>query len=270
MVRTAALLVATLLGAEARREIEVGWQPLPDGGMQYLIQIDPQMVEILRAGFAAESDIHPQVKDVRSFRISIGTGPLPRQEPRRSSNSPAPTGTAWPPSLGTSGPGKTNPPNATSGSSSEPGGANPGAFTRPQGPSGDKPAWSLPGGRSASSPGEAPAKLPANLDSRPVPDKRAETPPVGKANRATFEQTVGEKRDETADSSSTAKRPWTALTAALAGLFGSLGGNVYLGWLFLETRRRYRALLKRGSHHLDRDWDAPPENPDEALGPSDE
>jgi hypothetical protein len=35
------------------------------------------------------------------------------------------------------------------------------------------------------------------------------------------------------------------LTLALVGLFGSLSGNVYLGWLFWETRQRYRSVLRR-------------------------
>ncbi len=234
MTGTAALLVATLLGAEARREIEVGWQPLPDGGLQYLIQIDPQMVEILRAGFAAESDIHPNVKDVRSFRISIGTGRLPRQDPPLRSAGPLPT-TA----------------------------ARPGGFTPAESGPGEKLPWSLPGGRPTSAPAEAPAKLPPNLDSKPVPGKRPESPaPFGKANAATFEQAIGDKGVEKADEPPS-PRPWTALTLTLAGLFGSLGGNVYLGWLFLETRRRYHALLRREGNEPESDWDSPPEGLDD-------
>ena len=61
--------------------IEAGWQPLPEGGVRYLIQIEPGVIETLRSGEPIESDIPPQVKDVRGYRISVGTEQLPRELP---------------------------------------------------------------------------------------------------------------------------------------------------------------------------------------------
>ena len=43
-------------------------------------------------------------------------------------------------------------------------------------------------------------------------------------------------------------RPWLPLTVSLLALFASLGGNVYLGWLHVESRAKYRRLLERLQH----------------------
>lgn len=59
--------------------IDVGWQPLPDGGLEYIIQIEPQTVDSLIAGEEFFSDLPPEVRDVRSYRIKVGTEKLPRK-----------------------------------------------------------------------------------------------------------------------------------------------------------------------------------------------
>jgi hypothetical protein len=61
--------------------VEAGWQRLPAGGMQYIIQLDPQTLEILRAGEAIESDIPPSAGEIRSYRLIVGKKPLPRETP---------------------------------------------------------------------------------------------------------------------------------------------------------------------------------------------
>ena len=61
--------------------IDVGWQRMPEGGMQYIIQIDPHTVESLLAGEAIESDIPPKAGEVRSYRIIVGKEHLPRDTP---------------------------------------------------------------------------------------------------------------------------------------------------------------------------------------------
>ena len=58
--------------------IDVGWQPLQEGGMEYVIQLDPQTLEALKAGEPIESDIPPGAGDVRSFKFYLGT-----EKPRR-------------------------------------------------------------------------------------------------------------------------------------------------------------------------------------------
>ena len=61
--------------------VDVGWQPLSEGGVQYLIQIEPHVLEALRLGEVIQSDLPPGVDDVRGYRITVGTEQLPRELP---------------------------------------------------------------------------------------------------------------------------------------------------------------------------------------------
>ena len=63
--------------------IDVGWQRSPDGDLEYIIQIEPEMLDTLREGRPIHSDIPPHLKDVRSYRIQVGTGKLPREGANR-------------------------------------------------------------------------------------------------------------------------------------------------------------------------------------------
>jgi len=74
--------------------IDVGWQPLPEGGMEYIIQLDPQTLEALKAGEPVQSDIPPSAGDVRSYKIIMGTTKLPRISPPATSIRPPPEKTA--------------------------------------------------------------------------------------------------------------------------------------------------------------------------------
>ncbi len=272
MAATAVMLLAATLGAGAPANIEVGWRPLPEGGMQYLIQLDPLTVEILRTGQAIESFIPPHVKDVRGFQIGIGTGKLPRIDPPASvppasNKTPGgstsifpkaelgkPAGLGGLGSLGTSFSGSnTSRSQSLSGPSADGSKAPPWVTEKPAGPGRD----------------DSPPPLPANPSSRPFGEKAGTKSPPGKASAATFEQWTGNKEGPEKEGTpppsrdNPPARPWTALTLALAGLFGSLGGNVYLGWLLVETRRRYRAALRRLKRAESEEWDAPP--PDDAY-----
>lgn len=71
--------------------IEVGWEPLPGGGHEYTIQIEPQLLEVLEKG---EDEIFSEVPagiDVRRYRILVGSGKL-----RRDSGPLEPTATETP------------------------------------------------------------------------------------------------------------------------------------------------------------------------------
>lgn len=61
--------------------VDYGYQPLPGGGVEYLIQIPPQSLDSLKDGRAIASDVPRQVKDIRAFRITVGTQRLERELP---------------------------------------------------------------------------------------------------------------------------------------------------------------------------------------------
>lgn len=61
-----------------------GWQPMPDGSdrYEYLVQIEPAMLDTLRAGesIPITSDIPEEIGPIGRIRIVVGDGPLPRQQ----------------------------------------------------------------------------------------------------------------------------------------------------------------------------------------------
>ena len=70
--------------------INVGWQPIPEGGMEYIIQLDPQTLDALKAGETIQSDIPPGAGHVRTYKIIMGTKKLPRiNQPTTSGGQPS-------------------------------------------------------------------------------------------------------------------------------------------------------------------------------------
>ncbi len=69
--------------------IDVGWQPLPDGGMEYVIQLEPQTVDLLRSGVDIPSDIPAYLKNLRRLRITVGNATLARKMPAEEVSGPA-------------------------------------------------------------------------------------------------------------------------------------------------------------------------------------
>ena len=76
------LLAVSALG------VEYGWQPTEEGELEYIIQIEPELLKSLADGAQIISEIHPDVRNVRRFRIQVGKGPLPREgaDPRVNPN----------------------------------------------------------------------------------------------------------------------------------------------------------------------------------------
>ena len=64
--------------AAASLGVDYGWQPTDDGALEYIIQIEPELLIALQKGEAIVSEIHPDAAGVRRFRIQIGSKPLPR------------------------------------------------------------------------------------------------------------------------------------------------------------------------------------------------
>jgi hypothetical protein len=73
--------------AAATLGFDVGWERLPDGGMEYIIQLDAARLDALRSGQPIGSDIPAAAGEIRAFRIVMGPGkpkreiPLPKPAP---------------------------------------------------------------------------------------------------------------------------------------------------------------------------------------------
>ncbi len=68
----------TVLVALAAVGVDYGWQPGVDGQLEYIVQIEPALLDALKSGKEIASEIHPAARGVRRFRIRVGTGALPR------------------------------------------------------------------------------------------------------------------------------------------------------------------------------------------------
>ena len=195
--------------------IDVGWQPLQEGGMEYVIQIDPQSLEALKAGEPIQSDIPPDAGDVRSFRFYLGT-----EKPRRIN----------PPAKSIQSP----PVNAAEG-------ARMPASNVPEIQDGS--AVKLPNQQAATPVQSTP--FPRTL----IPDPAVK--PLTARSAAFNEPADGiAKSEATSQNKSEGKKeepakPWMPLVLVSLGLFASLGGNAYLAWIFADLRRRYRATLSK-------------------------
>ncbi len=217
-----ACIAAVLLG------VDVGWQPLPDGGVEYLIQIEPHMLETLKSGEPIASDIPTKLKDVRAYRITVGTNELPR---------------ALPPELPAAELPVLNPPKKDEVGSPKPSGP-PSEIGEPDlsGPMAAPPPAIQPDLHSFSAPGTLspapnsqpitgqPAVLIKAVEVEEAVAKGAEPkPPLG---TETSDPPGGEPRS----------KPWLL---TLFGLFASLGGNVYLLWIAAGFRSRYYAVVRQ-------------------------
>ena len=67
-----ALVLATAVS------IDIGWQPLDEGGFEYIIQIEPQMLGTLEAGQAIGSQLPTDVHRHASYRIVVGNAAAAR------------------------------------------------------------------------------------------------------------------------------------------------------------------------------------------------
>jgi hypothetical protein len=58
--------------------VDYGWQPGVDGQLEYIIQIEPSLLNSMQSGREIVSEIQPEARNVRRFRVRVGTGALPR------------------------------------------------------------------------------------------------------------------------------------------------------------------------------------------------
>ncbi|MBN1394865.1 MAG: hypothetical protein JW959_07570 [Pirellulales bacterium] len=77
--------------------VDFGWERLPEGGSQYIIQLSPATLDALRDGRSIESFVMPAAGEVRSFRIVVGDAEPVREPPLESPPNPLlPPATAEP------------------------------------------------------------------------------------------------------------------------------------------------------------------------------
>ncbi len=244
--------------------IDVGWQRLPEGGMEYLIQLEPEVLETLRTGGMIQSDIPPSLGAIRAYRITVGSEELPRETPPPApaespvaAEQPAPAQSPQEPPVGRPlVPSEGNAPSPAPRPSLDlpwpgPGGVGTGPSRPAPGATGpslptetvpSSPSPPLPAVPTVPTPSpSAPGFLPEELRREPLEAEPAVfNAPQAPASESTAAEPAGDLQGEEERS-----KPWGALLATLFGLFASIGGNFYLGWLALGFRSRYRGVLQR-------------------------
>jgi hypothetical protein len=214
-----------ILSALAALGIEVGWEPLREGGHEYTIQIEPQLLDVLRDRREIVSEVPPQL-NVRRYRVTVGTQKLaqidgePQNEPepkRPGPQHPDPT----------ENPFTSTPPVAVE---DHPQGAQP---SEPSTFSGPEPTAAPPAAEQAKHRAAAPGILPAiSSGSKPIP--------------ATHHEAQGiDTEKPSLPAVAEPSRPWMPLSIAIVLLCCSLGVNVYLGWIASDARRGHREALSK-------------------------
>lgn len=74
------MIAAPLMLSMALFGVDTGWQTLPDGQAEFIIQIEPDLLEALKEGQEITSEIPADLQRVRRYRIMIGDQPLPREQ----------------------------------------------------------------------------------------------------------------------------------------------------------------------------------------------
>lgn len=57
--------------------VDYGWQPIAGGGIEYVIQIEPQMLDALKRGEDVSSALPAGAQNIRRYRILVGDATLP-------------------------------------------------------------------------------------------------------------------------------------------------------------------------------------------------
>lgn len=226
--------------------VDTGWQPVEGGGYEYIIQIEPSLVDVLVQGEAVTSEVPAALQSVRRYRVVVGSGKLPRIDPPAAKSPAAEPAASQPLPLG---PPPTEP-------VAEPAPLEP----APTNPAADQPpASAAPAAEGPTASAPPPNSSELKEDSAPTPPAEfaepiaAEPPPIRFPDAAQPEQLAAHETAQPAAEEGSGPgaaagppaRPWGALLLVAVGLFASLSGNVYLGWITWGTRKRYRALVRR-------------------------
>lgn len=284
--------------------VDYGWQPIAGGGIEYIIQIEPQMLDALTRGEDLSSALPPAARNIRRYRIVAGNAPLPHhgeplpidqgeepaaeQETTAAEASPVrydrledggvaapaklsmPLASPYPHDYEAAGiplprPALGPPPLIRERLTSiheepdparvavepiEPeetdsrGESQPAAIQDARDPS---DLWTSGAKRPAGfSPltKTKPSEMPKPAERRsPLPSKQAQPLAADKPSPDEADEPLSPTdQQDSKNDEQTAEKPGSA---ALVGLFASLGGNVFLIWVATGQRNRYRSLLRR-------------------------
>jgi hypothetical protein len=88
-------IILTILSAISFGGIEFGWSQLPDGRVEYIIQLDDQAIAALKNGRSLTSSLPPEVQNADRIRIQYGAGPVEKglllQKPQIMGSQPSQT-----------------------------------------------------------------------------------------------------------------------------------------------------------------------------------
>ena len=239
-------------------------QPLPEGGVEYVILVSPLDLGSLQSGNDLRSDLPPAARDVRSFCIraakdqpaGAGSPTLTASSPKSAPELTSAGGGTFP----TSPSGNLPMPTIADGRSAEKQLARPAnfeqsPFTRPAMPptsTSFKPMTEFPGSSTPTKPpndSKGPKELKSPAADKPKPPITASQTGPQKLEPETVEESPG------------------LLYGLAASTAGSFSGMLFFGWVAWDYRRRYYSLLSRGGRSPETseweptDEDADPEEP---------
>ncbi|MEI8371551.1 MAG: hypothetical protein WCJ35_01830 [Planctomycetota bacterium] len=190
--------------------VDLGYRPASNGGTEFIIQINPATLQSLRPGEPIDIDVPREAREMRPSHFSITLGN--ERLPHE-----VPLTASLPPATAPIVPASP---------------VMPAAATLPilssATPSGREPVIIPPPSSAPSAPAVVPIATPAN--SAPAESRIVDLAPVNSAG----------------SNSAQPDRPWLAMCLLVIALMAS---NGYVGWLFWETRQRYRGLLTRNWSH---------------------
>jgi len=262
---------ATLLAATMALGVDTGWRPAEEGGVEYIIQVDPRLIRTLGEGEMLQMDLPEKLREVRRFKIVVGQGNLPRLDPPQ----PMPDAGQSLPEAGQSLRQQT-PPGQADRYGQLPDQAGPEAGS-PQGTAGDSPQlprFTLPAEQPAID--QSPS-LPRQFDDNPASARESQQAAADKPRpfssdsakpiterASTFKQAsavqtkepdvkAGQEDSQVSPSDAPAvpasdaedekALPWLPFLISVTLLCGSIGANIYLALMWLETRKRYHSLV---------------------------
>ena len=246
--------------------VDYGWQPVAGGGIEYIIQIETQRLDRLKAGEDVFSDLPPYAGNIRGYRITVGTAKLPHQgQPPPSardlqlatSSAGQTAEVSTPPRLDGPLPGPVPGPrfifdDPVADQAAPPPLRQPEAVkrlaTKPAGFENDEPSDAETGLKPHAPPNSIAAKT-RDVGKQSHEVRRAAVPDRSSAKVKSSgpddgAATTGDSDRQASASSGAAPVQPARPTLAVFGLFASLGVNAFLLWVASSQRTRYRALAK--------------------------